>query len=192
MKEDIRQLLERFYRCEFTIDEERKLIRMLLSDDCPEDMMAERHAVISLARTEAIEMPEDFEQRLRVPIHNMRKRLAIAAAILLLLGLGFWTFFPKSKPETSQPIAKTEQKDSLSAPSMQEESAAPIKQTAQKLPKRRKGVRHSYAPQPSEDTKMPDPSVPSEIDLSAEISDILANIDQLEQQILETNPQNKN
>jgi len=30
------------------------------------------------------------------------------------------------------------------------------------------------------------------IDLSAEISDILANIDQLEQQILETNPQNKN
>ena len=30
------------------------------------------------------------------------------------------------------------------------------------------------------------------IDMSAEISDILANIDQLEQQILETNPQNKN
>ena len=192
MKEDIRQLLERFYRCELTIDEEQRLIRMLLSDDCPEDMKAERHAVISLARTEAIEMPEDLEQRLRVPIHNMRKRLAIAAAILLLLGLGFWTFFPKSEPETSQPIAKTEQKDSLSVPSVQEESVAPIKQTAQKLPKRRKGVRHSCAPQPSEDIKVSDPSVPSEIDLSAEISDILANIDQLEQQILETNPQNKN
>lgn len=192
MKEDIRQLLERFYRCELTIDEERRLIRMLLSDDCPEDMKAERHAVISLARTEAIEMPEDLEQRLRVPIHNMRKRLAIAAAILLLLGLGFWTFFLKSEPLTPQPIAKTEQKDSLAAPSVQQESATPIKQTAQKLPKRRKGVRHSYAPQPSEDTKVPDPSVPSEIDLSAEISDILANIDQLEQQILETNPQNKN
>ena len=192
MKEDIRQLLERFYRCELTIDEERKLIRMLLSDDCPEDMMAERHAVISLARTEAIEMPEDFEQRLRVPIHNMRKRLAIAAAILLLLGLGFWTFFPKSEPSIPQPIAMTEQKDSLTAPSVQQESAAPLKRTAQKLPKRRKGVRHSCAPQPSEGTKVPDPSVPSEIDLSAEISDILANIDQLEQQILETNPQNKN
>ena len=73
MKEDIIQLLERFYRCELTIDEERRLIRMLLSDDCPEEMKAERHAVISLARTEAIEMPEDFEQNLRVPIHNMRK-----------------------------------------------------------------------------------------------------------------------
>lgn len=192
MNEDLRQLLERFYRCELTIDEECKLIRILLSDDCPEDMKAERHAVISLARTEAIEMPEDLEQRFRVPIHNMRKRQAIAAAILLLLGLGFWTFFPKSEPLIPQPIAKTEQKDSLSAPSMQEESAAPIKRTAQKLPKRRKGIRHSCAPQLSEDTKMPDPSVPSEIDLSAEISDILANIDQLEQQILETNPQNKN
>ena len=192
MKEDIRQLLERFYRCELTIDEERRLIRMLLSDDCPEDMKAERHAVISLARIEAIEMPEDFEHNLRVPIYYQKKWLAIAAAILLLLGLGFWTFFPKSEPSIPQPIAMTEQKDSLTAPSVQQESAAPLKRTAQKLPKRRKGVRHSCAPQPSEDTKTPDPSVPSEIDLSAEISDILANIDQLEQQILETNPQNKN
>ena len=37
-----------------------------------------------------------------------------------------------------------------------------------------------------------DAKVPSEIDLSVEISDFLANIDQLEQQILETNPQNIN
>ena len=165
---------------------------MLLSDDCPEDMLTERHAIISLARIEAIEMPEDFEKNLRVPIYYQRKWLAIAAAILLLLGLSFWTFFPKSEPSTPQPIAMTEQKDSLSAPSVQQESAAPLKRTAQKLPKGSKGVRHSCAPQPSEDTKVPDPSVPSEIDLSAEISDILANIDQLEQQILETNPQNKN
>ena len=57
MNKNMRQMLDKFYQCELTIDEERRLINFLLSDNCPMDMKAERHAVIILARQEAIEIP---------------------------------------------------------------------------------------------------------------------------------------
>ena len=101
MKEDIRQLLERFYRCELTIDEERRLINLLLSDNCPMDMKAERHAVIILARQEAIEIPANLEEGVLKAIKphtiniNRYKWLAAVAIALLLLGTAFWIYQPK-------------------------------------------------------------------------------------------------
>ena len=68
--EEIRLLLNRFYLGETTIDEERRLISLLLSDDCPDDLKVERHAVISLARDEAIPMPGGMEQRITAVIQT--------------------------------------------------------------------------------------------------------------------------
>lgn len=48
------QLRDRFYRCETSIEEERLLVGLLLSDDCPEELLADRHAIITLADEKVI------------------------------------------------------------------------------------------------------------------------------------------
>ena len=192
--EEIRLLLNRFYLGETTIDEERRLISLLLSDDCPDDLKVERHAVISLARDEAIPMPGGMEQRITAAIQTDApgKRchwwIGIAASLLFIIGIAYWASFPKAgqptKPEP-KPLAET----SKPAQPVKEEPEL-IAQTPQAPPQRTS--RRAARPQrPAKDNPDESAEVP-EIDISAEVSDILANIDQLEQQILVTNPQNNN
>ena len=101
MNKNMRQMLDKFYQCELTIDEERRLINLLLSDNCPMDMKAERHAVIILARQEAIEIPANLEEGVLRVIKphtisiNRYKWLAAVAVALLLLGTAFWIYQPK-------------------------------------------------------------------------------------------------
>ena len=122
----MRQILNRFYQGETTIDEERRLIAMLLSDDCPMDLKAERHAVIMLARQEAISVPGDLEESVLGVIKpqttniNRYKWFTAAAVALLLVGVAIWTYQPKPEslaiPQTStktEPI-KTAPEQSLS------------------------------------------------------------------------------
>lgn len=122
----MRQILNRFYQGETTIDEERRLITMLLSDNCPMDLKAERHAVIMLARQEAISIPGDLEESVLGVIKpqatniNRYKWFAAAAVALLLVGVALWTYQPKPEslaiPQTSakaEPI-KTAPEQSLS------------------------------------------------------------------------------
>ena len=98
------QILDRFYHGETTIDEERRLIAMLLSDDCPMDLKAERHAVIMLARQEAVSVPDDLEERVLGVIKpqtiniNRYKWFAAAAVAFLLVGVALWTYLPKPEP----------------------------------------------------------------------------------------------
>lgn len=47
-------LRDRFFRGETTIDEERRLVSCLLADDCPEELAADRHAILMLAKEEVI------------------------------------------------------------------------------------------------------------------------------------------
>lgn len=105
-KEETRLLLNQFYLGDITIDEERRLVNLLLSDDCPEDLRAERHAIISLARKEAIDMPEDLKQNIISTIRTTntgrshRWVMGIAAGLLLVLGFFLWSLLPKDrKPE---------------------------------------------------------------------------------------------
>ena len=115
MTEEKRQTLDRFYQGELTIDEERKLIGLLLSDDCPENLKAERHAVIMLARQEAINVPVDLEEKvLKViipqPAISYRYQWLTAAAIaLLLMGTGLWALLHKpGHLAIPQTVTKTE------------------------------------------------------------------------------------
>ena len=100
----MRQILNRFYQGETTIDEEHRLIAMLLSDDCPMDLKAERHAVIMLAKQEAISVPGDLEESVLGVIKpqainiNRYKWFAAAAVALLLVGVALWTY--QTKPES--------------------------------------------------------------------------------------------
>lgn len=228
--EEIRLLLNRFYLGETTIDEERRLISLLLSDDCPDDLKVERHAVISLARDEAIPMPGGMEQRITAVIQTDApgKRchwwIGIAASLLFIIGIAFWASFhkaglpikPEFKPlaETSKPAQPVKEEPELIVQTPQ----TPPQRTEQREPPARPLVacyrrdarsllgwssrdgrrqsqrtsRRAARPQrPAKDNPDESAEVP-EIDISAEVSDILANIDQLEQQILVTNPQNNN
>lgn len=197
MKENIELILKRFYLGELTIDEERSLIRMLLADDCPEDLRAERHAVISLARTEAIEMPADMEHRLKETIKDKSvytnrcyKWMAVAAAALLLMGLGFWTLFPKTElPEPPQTFAKTERK--VPQPEHRQTEETEVKQKPATAPHQEQKAKLANSHRQSGQASLQSSDGMPDIDISAELADLLTNIDQLEQQILVTNPQNE-
>ena len=183
MKEDIRPLLDRFYRGATSIEEERRLIEHLLSDDCPEELLAERHAIISLACPEAISQPLRLEQRIAEVLQPSRRRwwwIGIAASLLIIIGIGFWALLPKeSQPQPARQevvaeVAKPVISESISTPTVLPQLEKP------KAPKRPKRTQRGQAP------------LCPEIDLAAEVADLVANIDQLEQQILVTETQNNN
>ena len=134
MTEEKRQTLDRFYQGELTIDEERKLIGLLLSDDCPENLKAERHAVIMLARQEAIDVPGDLEEKvLKViipqPAISYRYQWLTAAAIaLLLMGTGLWALLHKpGHLAIPQTVAKTEDYVQVSHDSDQQPKQTPVR-----------------------------------------------------------------
>ena len=108
-KEELNRLTERFYRGETTAEEERQLIDSLLAADCPEELLAERHAIISLARPEAIRVPDTLEPRITTALAPgvSRRWLVIAATVLALAGLAAWGVLQTSQ----QPLlsANTEQ-----------------------------------------------------------------------------------
>jgi len=134
MTEEKRQTLDRFYQGELTIDEERKLIGLLLSDDCPENLKAERHAVIMLARQEAIDVPGDLEEKvLKViipqPAISYRYQWLTAVAIaLLLMGTGLWALLHKpGHLAIPQTVAKTENYVQVSHDSDQQPEQTPVR-----------------------------------------------------------------
>ena len=134
MTEEKRQTLDRFYQGELTIDEERKLIGLLLSDDCPENLKAERHAVIMLARQEAIDVPGDLEEKvLKViipqPAISYRYQWLTAAAIaLLLMGTGLWALLHKpGHLAIPQTVARTENYVQVSHDSDQQPEQTPVR-----------------------------------------------------------------
>lgn len=91
------QLRDRFYRCETTPEEERQLVSLLLSDECPDELLADRHAIITLADDEAI--ANIAAQRPRP-----HKSYRIAAAIIgfvLVGGLAFAAWLASPKPTVS-------------------------------------------------------------------------------------------
>lgn len=122
------------------------------------------------------------------------KIAAVFIGLLVLSGIGYVIFQHIGKTEQKQEIAITEHEsdvkevsdlgdkslDSLGTASNQEPVPQILK--AKNVSSHRRTKQSS--PEPSE--AMPD------IDISAEVADILANIDQLEQQILLSNPQNSN
>lgn len=118
-------LLKRFYLGETTVDEEHQLISYLLSGDCPTDLKVERHAVISLAREEAIRMPKRLKQK-----RNTYWQKGIAATILLLIGIGLGTLIPKDR-QTEQLLQRevAEVRDPVQPVQL------PIPQTTKPLPK---------------------------------------------------------
>lgn len=193
-KEEIRLLLHRFYLGETTIEEEQRLISLLLSDDCPDDLKAERHVVISLAKDEAVAVPEDLEQKIKTAIRtadtglSRRWWMGVAAGLLLIIGTGLWALLPKkSQPELSQ--QKTVAEIVPSAQSVPPQSDEPTTQKAPVVPHATSGAQKHQSKQAISKEASVDIQ---EIDLAAEVADILANIDQLEQQILVTNPQSNN
>ena len=80
---EAQQLRDRFYRCEISIEEERLLVGLLLSDDCPEELLADRHAIITLADEEVI---ADLTASHR-HLHIHHKIAAVIIGFILMSGL---------------------------------------------------------------------------------------------------------
>jgi hypothetical protein len=205
-KEETRLLLNQFYLGDITIDEERRLVNLLLSDDCPEDLRAERHAIISLARKEAIDMPEDLKQNIISTIRTTntgrshRWVMGIAAGLLLVLGFFLWSLLPKDRKPEHNP------QETLAETIKSVQPIQPIRQpilppAVTNTPPPKSAVKHTTIPKPNKKERErsqaanagPSSASPADIpviDLAAEVAGIIANIDQIEQQILVTNPQN--
>lgn len=116
-----------------------------------------------------------------------------AACFLVTIGIVLWTLLPQDKqPEQRQQRTVVESvssiQSSLPHPAEQPKQAALTKSNLHK-----KTVKSATSQQqPKQATPTSPLADMPEIDLAAEVADILANIDQLEQQILVTNPQNNN
>lgn len=125
------------------------------------------------------------------------KIAAVFIGLLVLSGIGYVIFQYIGKTEQKQEIAITEHESdvkevsNLGNKSLDSLGTANNQEPVHLIPKEQKAKivsshRHTKQPSPESSEAMPD------IDISAEVADILANIDQLEQQILLSNPQNSN
>ena len=97
------QLRDRFYRCETTPEEERQLVSLLLSDECPDELLADRHAIITLVDDEAI-------ANIAAQHPRPHKSYRIAAAIIgfvLVGGLAFAAWLASPKPTAEREKAPT-------------------------------------------------------------------------------------
>ena len=127
-------LRDRFFRGETTIDEERRLVSYLLADDCPEELAADRHAILMLAKEDVItemskepgsqrsdmtlsaEMAkEQGSQRSDVSpkapfllrLNRLRRIAAILIAAIFLGGLSFAAYRAFSPAKEQQPAEES-------------------------------------------------------------------------------------
>ena len=126
--------------------------------------------------------------------HIIRLRPWIAAAsLLIIIGIGFWALLPKA----SQPQPVRQEVVAEAAKPIVSESISPAVPLQPEKPQQAvptKSNLHKQTAKPAtslQRTRGQAPLCP-EIDLAAEVADLVANIDQLEQQILVTETQNNN
>ena len=116
-----------------------------------------------------------------------------AASLLILISIGFWALLPKA----SQPQPVRQEVVAEAAKPIVSESISPAVPLQPEKPQQAvptKSNLHKQTAKPAtslQRTRGQAPLCP-EIDLAAEVADLVANIDQLEQQILVTETQNNN
>ena len=111
-----------------------------------------------------------------------------AASLLILISIGFWALLPKA----SQPQPVRQEVVAEAAKPIVSESISPAVPLQPAVPTKSNLHKQTAKPATSlQRTRGQAPLCP-EIDLAAEVADLVANIDQLEQQILVTETQNNN
>jgi hypothetical protein len=110
--QEISRLLEKYYRGESSEDEELALKRFFLSDNLPEEFIAEKEIFTYYSETAEIPEPSSgFENRIIAAIEDNENNagmlkvrrgllaaLSVAAGILLLMG-SYFLFIHKSEPK---------------------------------------------------------------------------------------------
>jgi len=106
---EIKNLLEKYYSGETTIEEEKALKEYLLSDDVASEFASEKEIFLSLSQAElSIEIPEDLNDNLSKMIDNLDKKsspkriklnffIKYGAAAVILVALVLVTFLPERK-----------------------------------------------------------------------------------------------
>lgn len=114
---DIRKLLEQYYRGATTEAEEGVLKEYFAGDDVDAELKADRDIFRSLSDTDDIDVPDDLADRLSVEIDNCDRRekrsfrftvraVSIAASLALLVALGAW--FMQQPKTTGQQLSPEE------------------------------------------------------------------------------------
>lgn len=114
---DIRKLLEQYYRGATTEAEESVLKEYFAGDDVDAELKADRDIFRSLSDTDDIDVPDDLADRLSVEIDNWDRRekrsfrftvraVSIAASLALLVALGAW--FMQQPKTTGQQLSPEE------------------------------------------------------------------------------------
>ena len=121
IEQQIYELLEKFYKGETSLDEEKRLAVFFQSEDLPQSLETDRKVFLSLTN-EQVPVPDELEQKISslidlLEIENksnkatLSKRLvipliAIAASVLLVFGIGI---FVTQKHPHSEVLADTYQ-----------------------------------------------------------------------------------
>jgi hypothetical protein len=101
MKEkEIKQLLERYWQCETSLEEEQLLQTFFLGSNLPEDLKIYQPLFVRTNKQIGIKASKDLVTRVNKPFRPFfYPALKIAASILLLLtiGVGFFTRYQQEK-----------------------------------------------------------------------------------------------
>lgn len=95
----IKELLDKFWEGETSLDEEKELKAFFQHPNTPPEFAADKAYFTQIAAEKAAEMPE---KRPGLALFSRISRMALAACVLGLVGLGFWKMqctVPQPKPE---------------------------------------------------------------------------------------------
>ncbi|MDR2087391.1 MAG: hypothetical protein LBP72_09495 [Dysgonamonadaceae bacterium] len=98
--QEIKQLLERYWVCKTSLEEEQYLFAFFSGNELPEDMKIYQPLFALINRQSAIKAPKRLINRITEPLKPpFYPAMKIAASVLILLtvGVGFYTHYQQEK-----------------------------------------------------------------------------------------------
>lgn len=138
--ETIKNILDRYWEGETSLEEERALGQYFNGDQIDERLRAEAPFFQALAQEKAIQMPPN---KVMAPMRPQAYQWAAAASIALLFAIGWWMWPANEIPDAVAETPATTQQPSIPTPPIIEQSVseitpAPKKLMAQNTPKKSK------------------------------------------------------
>jgi hypothetical protein len=101
MKEqEIKQLLERYWQCETSLEEEKQLRAFFLGNDFPKTLKSYQPLFLATNQLSGIQASNELKSKLNGPSRlQLYPVLKIAASVLIILtiGIGFYTHYQQEK-----------------------------------------------------------------------------------------------
>jgi hypothetical protein len=98
--QEIKQLLERYWACETSLEEEQELIAFFSGNELPEELKVYQPLFALITGQSAIKAPKKLIRRIPKPLSLQFypvMKMAASVLILLAVGIGFYTHYQQEK-----------------------------------------------------------------------------------------------